>query len=140
MGIVTKVSRADARLSTRQGGEIRILLSPISVGSTSGFLGTLDLRAGEYVSGHYHPYSDEYLYVVRGTLTVDTGEETVLVHADEALMLPRTARHRFTNRGAEPVFVVFQIGPLAPSPEVGHVETEPVPNPDGRPPAVGGPT
>lgn len=140
MTTITKIGRPDARLSTRQGGEIRILLSPISVGATSGFLGTLDLRPGEYVSGHYHPYSDEYLYVVRGTLTVDTGDETVPVHADEALMLPRTTPHRFDNHGDEPVFVVFQIGPLAPRPDLGHVETEPVPHPGGPPPAVGAPT
>ena len=35
-------------------------------------------------------------------------------------------------------FIVFQIAPLAPSPEVGHVEVEPAPHPDAAPPSVGG--
>ncbi|MGH3804062.1 MAG: cupin domain-containing protein [Pseudonocardiaceae bacterium] len=133
-----KVRRDDARTSRRQGGEIRILLSSITTGSTAGFLGTVDLAPGDYVSGHYHPYSDEFMYVVRGALLVETGEQRLKLGADEALMMPRETPHRFTNKGDEPAFVVFHIGPLAPSPELGHVETEPVPLPDDSPPSVGG--
>jgi putative monooxygenase len=138
MTTLDTVRRDDALLSTRQGGEIRILLSPITAKATAGFLGTLDLAPGDHVSGHYHPYSDEFVYVVRGTLAIDTGEQKLNVAENEAVMLPRNTPHRYTNDGEEPVFAVFAIGPLAPSPELGHVETEPVPQPDGPPPTVGG--
>jgi len=139
MTTLAKVCKSDVRHSTRQGGETRILLSPVTTKATSGFLGTLDLAPGEHVSGHYHPYSDEFLFVVRGELLVEADGQLLELTADEALMLPRNTTHRFTNTGEKPVFVVFHIGPLAPSPELGHVETELVPRPDALPPKVGGP-
>lgn len=38
--------------------------------------------------------------------------------------MPVNARHRLRNTGAEPAEVVFHLGPLAPRPELGHVDTE----------------
>jgi putative monooxygenase len=52
-----KVRVADVRPNRRRGGDIRVLLGPNTVGSTSGFMGVLALEPGEYVSEHYHPYS-----------------------------------------------------------------------------------
>jgi putative monooxygenase len=133
------IGRAEAAVNLRHGGDIRIFLSPGSVGATSGFLGTMDIAPGESVSGHYHPYSDEFVYVVRGTLTIDTGDRQIEVGADESIMIPKPTPHRYTNNsGDEPVFLVFQIAPLAPRPELGHVATEPVPRPGDPPPVVGG--
>ena len=54
---------------TRRGGDVRTLLSPKSVGSTSGFMGVATLAAGDWISEHYHPYSEEFIYVVRGAIT-----------------------------------------------------------------------
>jgi putative monooxygenase len=51
------VSRADTPPNRRRGGDIRVLLSPASVGSGAGFLGTLTLEPGEIVTEHWHPYS-----------------------------------------------------------------------------------
>ena len=50
----------------RRGGELRVLLAPRTVGSTSGFMGVATLLPGERIAEHYHPYSEEFLYVVRG--------------------------------------------------------------------------
>ncbi len=61
----------DVTADRRRGGEIRTLLSPKSVGSTSGFMGVAILQPGERIAEHYHPYSEEFLCLVRGTLTVD---------------------------------------------------------------------
>lgn len=125
--VVRKVTAADVPANTARGGDLRVLLSPRTVGSTSGFLGVLTLGPGEYVSEHYHPYSEEFLYVVRGELRLSVDGDALTLDAGASVMVPVGARHRLVNRGTEPAFVVFALGPLAPSPELGHVNTEPLP-------------
>ena len=109
---------------TRRGGEIRPLLSPKTVGSTSGFMGVATIAPGDRISEHYHPYSEEFIYVVRGTITADLDDEPHAVSAGEAMMIPINMRHRLRNEGDEEVFMVFHMGPLAPEPPLGHVDTE----------------
>ncbi len=41
-----------------------------------------------------------------------------------ALYIPIGVRHRLRNTGDEEAFAVFHLGPLAPRPELGHVDTE----------------
>ncbi|MGH8907108.1 MAG: cupin domain-containing protein [Egibacteraceae bacterium] len=124
-----KIAIDDVASNRRRGGDIRVLLSPKSVGSTSGFMGTLLLEPGEYVSEHYHPYSEEFLYVVRGSLIARIDGEPITLNAGESLMVPKYGRHRLDNQGSEPAFVVFHLSPLAPRPDLGHVDTEPQPKP-----------
>ncbi|MFG3698144.1 cupin domain-containing protein [Micromonospora sp. NPDC047620] len=118
------VSAADVAPDGRRGGELRVLLGPKTVGSTSGFMGVATLRPGERIAEHYHPYSEEFLYVVRGAITADLDDEAVPLATGEALFVPRNVRHRLRNTGDEPAEVVFHLGPLAPRPELGHVDTE----------------
>jgi len=108
----------------RRGGEVRVLLSPRSVGSTSGFMGTAALAPGERIAEHYHPYSEEFLYVVAGEITAELDDVGYPVRTGEGLLVPPHVRHRLVNRGSEPAHVVFHLGPLAPRPELGHVDTE----------------
>jgi putative monooxygenase len=109
---------------TRRGGEIRTLLSPRSVGSRSGFTGRVDVPAGERVAEHYHPYSEEFLYLVAGELTVDLDGEPYPLVPGDALLIPPGTRHRLRNPGSVSAWAVFHLGPLAPRPELGHVDTE----------------
>jgi putative monooxygenase len=132
-----KVPVSAAAPNRKRGGELRVLLSPITVGATSGFMGVGTLEPGEYVAEHYHPYSEEFLYVVRGTLTVRINGEPIEVGADEAVMVPEGARHRIENNGTDEAFVVFHLSPLAPRPDLGHVDCEELPGP-GELPRVGG--
>jgi putative monooxygenase len=119
------VRRADdVRPETRRGGEIRTLLSPRSVGATSGFMGVATIAPGDWIAEHYHPHSEEFIYVVSGKVTAEVGGETADVLAREGLLIPPGARHRVANTGDEEAFLVFHLGPLAPRPELGHVETE----------------
>lgn len=118
---------ADAAPDTRRGGVLRLLLSPRTAGSTSGFLGVASLRPGEWIAEHYHPYSEEFLYVVRGAIVVDLDGEPHPVGTEEALLIPPGTRHRLRNTAAGEAQVVYQLGPLAPRPELGHVDTEPGP-------------
>lgn len=109
---------------TRRGGDVRTLLSPKTVGSKSGFMGVATLAPGERIAEHWHPFSEEFIFVVRGTLTVDLNDEPRQISADEALYVPFMMRHRLRNDGDEDAFIVFHLGPLAPRADIGHVDTE----------------
>lgn len=127
------VAITDVPADRRRGGELHTLLSPKTVGSTSGFMGVVDLAPGEQVAEHYHPYSEEFVCVVRGHLTADLDDEPVEVPEGSAVYIPTGVRHRLRNTGDTDVFAVFHLGPLAPRPELGHVDTE-----EAAPPAAGG--
>ncbi|MGY1824445.1 cupin domain-containing protein [Geodermatophilus sp. SYSU D00079] len=124
------VHRSDTPPNRRRGGDIRVLLSPASVGATAGFLGTLTLEPGEVVTEHWHPYSEEFLYCQSGDvlLTLD-GEERRLT-TESAVHIPIGVRHRIVNDSSATATFVFLCGPLAPRPELGHVDTE-LPGPAG---------
>jgi putative monooxygenase len=110
----------------KRGGDLRTLLTPVTVGSTSGFMGLAIMQPGERISEHYHPYSEEFVYVVKGTLEVDLDDETFPLRVDQGLMVPINMRHRFRNIGDEEARMVFHLSPLAPKPSLGHVDTETV--------------
>jgi mannose-6-phosphate isomerase-like protein (cupin superfamily) len=118
------VAWGDCEPNRRRGAEIRVVLGPATVGSTSGFMGVATVRPGESIAEHYHPYSEEFLYVVSGRLTVDLDGEPVELGPDEGVLVPVNTRHRLRNSGTEVVRAVFHLGPLAPRPELGHVDTE----------------
>ncbi|MYT32476.1 cupin domain-containing protein [Streptomyces sp. SID8354] len=93
-------------------------------------MGAVTLEPGDYVSEHYHPYSEEFLYVVRGQLVVTVDGADIDLAPDEGIMVPIGARHRLVNHGSESALAVIHLSPLAPEPRLGHVDTEPLPNPD----------
>jgi putative monooxygenase len=139
--VVRTVALRDVPPNRRRGGDIRLLLGPKTVGSTSGFFGVLRLEPGERVSEHYHPYSEEFLYVVSGRIRARLGGadgETLDVAPEEGLMVPIGVSHLVSCPGPDPAVVTFHLGPLAPRPELGHVDVEPVPAP-GPVLDVGGP-
>ena len=118
------VSREATPPNRRRGGDIRVLLSPASVGSTAGFLGTLTLEPGEIVTEHWHPYSEEFLYCQSGEVTVRLDGEERRLPAESAVHIPIGVRHRIVNDTDQQAVFVFFCGPLAPRPELGHVDTE----------------
>lgn len=129
------IAAEDVAPNRRRGGDIRVLLSPTTVGATSGFMGLLRLAPGEHVTEHYHPYSEEFLYLVSGQVRVRLDDVESTVVAGQALLIPRNVRHRLTNTAGDTCLAVFHLCPLAPRPELGHVDTEPparpaVPDPD----------
>jgi putative monooxygenase len=92
-------------------------------------MGVLTLEPGECVAEHYHPYSEEFLYVVRGSVVARINGQPVTLGAGESLMIPKFGRHWLSNQGDEPAFAVFHLSPLAPRPDLGHVDTEELPRP-----------
>ena len=121
---VKKVAARDVPANRKRGGKMHVLLSPLSVGSTSGFMGVGTLAAGERIIEHRHPYSEEFMYVIRGTVTVTVDGERADVSAGEAVMIPKNAPHRLLNTTDEEAFAVFHSSPLAPRPDLGHVDME----------------
>jgi putative monooxygenase len=119
-----KVSMDDVEANRRRGGDVRTLLSPKTVGSTSGFMGVATIPPGEAISEHYHPYSEEFVFLVRGDLICQFDGERHELHAGEGVLTPINVRHKLINEGDEEAFIVFQVSPLAPRPELGHVDTE----------------
>ena len=114
----------DAAADNRRGGDVRTLLSPKTVGSTSGFMGVATIPGGDWISEHYHPYSEEFIYVVRGNITARLDGQPQAVKSGQALYVPINVKHRLMNEGDEEAFIVFHLGPLAPRPDIGHVDTE----------------
>ncbi|MFH8737485.1 MULTISPECIES: cupin domain-containing protein [unclassified Streptomyces] len=118
------VDLSDTEPNRRRGGDLRAMLTPATVGSTSGFMGLALVQPGERIGEHYHPYSEEFVYVVNGALEVDLDGETYELRPDQGLLIPINMRHRFRNVGDVEARMVFHLGPLAPRPSLGHVDTE----------------
>lgn len=133
-----KFAESDATPNRRRGGDIRVTLSPKTVGCTSGFGGVLRLQPGEFVTEHYHPHSEEFLHVVRGELEISLDDDVVALGVGDSVLVPIGVRHRLRNVGAEEGHVVFHLSPLAPRPELGHVDTEELAAPHQPNPDVGG--
>ncbi|MFI1396940.1 cupin domain-containing protein [Streptomyces sp. NPDC020681] len=129
------VDLSETQPNTRRGGDLRAMLTPTAVGATSGFMGLAIVKPGERIGEHYHPYSEEFVYVVSGLLEVDLDGVTHSMRPDQGLMIPLNVRHRFRNVGDVEARMVFHLGPLAPRPELGHVDTEHTETAEqGRPP------
>lgn len=111
------------------------MLTPSAVGATSGFMGLASVQPGERIGEHYHPFSEEFVFVICGDLMVDLDGVPQPLHADQGLMIPIGMRHRFRNVGTTEARLVFHLGPLAPRPELGHVDTEQPPHADAPAPA-----
>jgi putative monooxygenase len=114
----------DMSPDTRRGGDVRTLLSPKTAGTSSGFMGVATIAPGDWIAEHYHPFSEEFVYVVSGELVAELDGEPREVRARQALFVPINVRHRLRNNGSEDAFIVFHLGPLAPRPSIGHVDTE----------------
>src|ERR1700751_5334952 len=91
----------------RRGGEIRTLLSPKTVGSTSGFMGVATLAPGERISEHYHPYSEEFIYLVSRRLDAQLDGKSRPLRECQGLLIPINVRHRLVNDGDTDAFLVF---------------------------------
>ena len=118
------VDLSEIEPNRRRRGDLRAKLTPTTVGSTSGFMGVALVAPGDRIAEHYHPYSEEFVYVVCGELEVDLDGEPCPLRPEQGLMIPAHVRHRFRNVGEMEARLVFHLGPLAPSPPLGHVDTE----------------
>ncbi|MFI6942063.1 cupin domain-containing protein [Streptomyces sp. NPDC050418] len=133
-----KVAAQEVEANTKRGGDLRVTLSPKTVGCTSGFGGVLTLEPGDWITEHYHPYSEEFLHIIEGTLEMSLDGQTMTLAAGDSLLVPIGVRHRLVNTGDVTARGAFHLSPLAPRPELGHVDTEQAQRPDQANPDVGG--
>ncbi|MFI1864651.1 cupin domain-containing protein [Streptomyces jumonjinensis] len=128
-----KVTFDEVPVNRHRGGTLRTLLGPGNTGATSGFMGHARLEPGEFISEHYHPYSEEFIYVLSGRVVIRLDGEETEVGGQEGILVPIEVRHRLENRGGEAAELIYHLGPLAPRPGLGHVDTEAVPHPEFTP-------
>lgn len=121
---VSRIHAEDIEPYRARGGQLRMVLHPGSVGSRSGYMGTAVLQPDEYVVEHFHPYGEEFLFVVNGTLRLEVEGEDWDLEAGDGVYVPIGKRHRLRNVGATEAFLVYHVGPLAPDPSFAHVDTE----------------
>ncbi|WP_327290508.1 cupin domain-containing protein [Streptomyces sp. NBC_01198] len=121
---VSRIRAAEIEPYRARGGQLRMVLHPGSVGSRSGYMGTAVLQPGEHVVEHFHPYSEEFLFVVNGDLVLEVEGENWTLGAGEGIYVPIGKRHRLRNVGTTESLTVYHIGPLAPDPSLAHVDTE----------------
>lgn len=122
--VLTAIEPSVVPAKNDRGGQMQILLSPRTVETQTGFMGTLVLAPEEIYKNHYHPYSDEYLYVVAGEVTIAGDTNTVTAQAGTGVFIPKMTPHRLQNRGNSDTTLVFFSTPLAPRPDLGHVMLE----------------
>lgn len=133
-----KVATTEVEANTKRGGDIRVTLSPKTVGCSSGFGGILNLEPADHITEHYHPFSEEFLHVVTGTLEMTLDGELITLGPGDSLLVPIGVRHRLVNTGDTTATCAFHLSPLAPRPELGHVDTEEAQRPEAANPDVGG--
>jgi putative monooxygenase len=114
----------DVSADNRRGGDIRTLLSPKAVGAKGAYMGVATIGPGDWIAEHYHPYSDEFLYVVKGSVVARLDGEPHEAREGQAVFIPINCKHRLMNEGSEEAQLVFIASPLAPRPDMGHVDTE----------------
>jgi putative monooxygenase len=114
----------DVPADNRRGGDVRTLLSPKSVGCTAAYMGVATIGPGDWIAEHYHPFSEEFIYVASGNIVAELDGERHELPARHVVFIPMNVKHRLRNEGDEEAVLVFNCAPLAPRPPMGHVDTE----------------
>ncbi|MGI8694090.1 MAG: cupin domain-containing protein [Geodermatophilaceae bacterium] len=107
-----------------RGGDLRIVLSPRNADATGGIMVVADIAPRRAIREHYHPYSEERVLVLDGEMLLTLGEDSYVVKSGHAFVIPAGVPHRMGCDGDTAVRAVLCLGPLAPQPELGHVDTE----------------
>ena len=121
------VSLADIPAVRTAGGSVYPMLTPRTVGSTTGNMGLLRLNPGEWNAEHIHPYSEEYVMVLQGELLIRIDDVPHTLATHQALIVPINARHRLSNEGDAEVLVIYTLAPLPLPGEQMHIFTETLP-------------
>jgi uncharacterized RmlC-like cupin family protein len=83
-------------------------------GRWAGWAGWIRNDAGDVNDWHHHAANDTYVYVIRGSLTIDFGPggaESVAARAGDFVFIPSQAIHReTTNQDADVEAFVLRVG------------------------------
>jgi transcriptional regulator with XRE-family HTH domain len=94
-------------------GSCATLVDTVRIGALAAEIWDWRLAPGEFFDGAAHPAgTTEFLSVMRGTLTVETENETLPARAGSTLRLLADAHHRYANK--RNVECAFQMAVLEP--------------------------
>jgi mannose-6-phosphate isomerase-like protein (cupin superfamily) len=86
---------------TKDGSEIRELLSHRNSAIRNQSLAEARLPVGASTQEHYHPKTEEIYYITHGTGRMRIENETREVKAGDAIAIPPGRRHKLWNTGGE---------------------------------------
>ena len=84
---------------TKDGSEIRELLSPANSCIRNQTLAEARLPAGGSTTPHHHVKTEEIYYILEGRGLMRVAEETMAVEPGDAIAIPPQASHQITNIG-----------------------------------------
>ncbi len=88
---------------TKDGSEIRELLSHRNSAIRNQSLAEARLPVGGATQEHYHPKTEEIYYITHGRGHMRIGQEAREVVAGDAIAIHPGQRHKLWNTGAEPL-------------------------------------
>jgi quercetin dioxygenase-like cupin family protein len=80
-------------------GNIQWLVSGDLMNNAQITFGYVEIKPGQKNPKHYHPNSDEVLYLLEGELNHSLGDETVALKAGMAIFIPQAVAHDAFNPG-----------------------------------------
>jgi mannose-6-phosphate isomerase-like protein (cupin superfamily) len=94
---------AQPPFTTKDGSEIRDLLSHRNSALRNQSLAEARLQPGQSTDEHYHAKSEEIYYITHGSGRMRIGTELREVAVGDAIAIPPGQRHKLWNTGAEPL-------------------------------------
>ena len=88
---------------TKDGSEIRELLSPRNSGIVQQSLAEALLKPGQATEEHYHVRTEEIYYITHGTGKMRIESELREVREGDAIAIPPGKRHKLWNTGTVPL-------------------------------------
>lgn len=92
-------------------GHVKHLLSPASHPTVELYSSTIHAGCASSDTFYTHGASDEFLYVIRGELTVYVGQDIFRVDAGDILRFNSSVPHRMANESTDPVSVLIVVTP-----------------------------
>jgi mannose-6-phosphate isomerase-like protein (cupin superfamily) len=89
--------------TTKDGSEIRELLSHRNGALKNQSLAEARLKPGQSTEEHFHAKTEEIYYITHGRGRMRIGTELRDVRAGDAIAIPPGARHKLWNTGEEPL-------------------------------------
>lgn len=99
---VQNIDRVPA-FTTKDGSEIRELLSPRNSCIVNQTLAEARLPAGGSTTPHYHVKTEEIYYLLSGQGLMRVGQQTRAVDPGDAVAIPPGTLHQITNTGPLPL-------------------------------------
>jgi putative monooxygenase len=106
---------------TKRGDEVRVLISPKTVGATQLIMGKAILPGMAKVDPHVHDHSEETFFVLKGQGIIHLkGLGIIKFSEGDAVLVPKGIEHWVENTLNTKMEIIFASAPLAPNPEAGH--------------------